>query len=287
MGNLDTGSNYAYHTLAYLPAGHSLFASCNNIYTRTLRREICKRTLIVIGLTSPEHIVSCSANQCLYALDWVYRGLSCEILRIDSYNGKVVKNWETCEGGGRLSVGSDTNVIFNIDKRAQLNEYTADGDFLRMINLTSGTNIVRAWHSLKLDSGLFVVCHDKWRRICLLSIKDSSELAQHRFDTEVLTTFGGECEHRMNVVFLRCPMYLAVDKDGLILVCDSIAKRILVLNSCLEKQRDLAPNENTVLSPWRVCIDESKGRYLVAENKRILSCKKLSDGNLDWRTLLG
>src|SRR6218665_1967934 len=153
----------------------------------------CKRTLTVMGLTNPEHIVSCSVYQCIYAFDWSYQGRACEILRIDPHIGKVVKNWETCEGGGRLSVASDTNIILNINQIAQLNEYTADGELFRMINLASGTDIVQAWHALKLDSGLFVVCHgdydDPRSRVCLLSIIENSLLFQQRLDTEVLRTF--------------------------------------------------------------------------------------------------
>src|SRR6218665_2794563 len=207
----------------------------------------CKRTLTVSGLTNPEHIVSCSVYQCLYAFDWSYRGTACEILRIDPHIGKVVKNWETCDGGGRLSVASDTNIILNINRRAQLNEYTADGELFRIINLASGTDILQAWHALKLDSGLFVVCHGEYddprSRVCLLSITDNCcGFVQQRLDTEVLRTFGDDYRQPFNN--LRRPMYLAVDKDGSILVCDAGSRCLLLLNSCLEKARLLLPEEN-------------------------------------------
>jgi len=249
----------------------------------------CKRTLAVRGLTNPEHIVSCSVKQCLYAFDWSYRGIACEILRIDPYNGKVVKNWETREGGGRLSVSSDTNIILNINYKGQLNEYTADGELLRMINLTSGTYIVQAWHALKLESGLFVVCHggydDPRGRVCLLSIIDNyGGFFQKRHDTEVLATFGDDYGNPFNL--LKRPMYLAVDKDGSILVCDAGSRRLLLLNSCLEEARLLIPEESAGFLPWRVCVDESNGRYLLADYNRVQSCKLLSDGSLDWQNCL-
>src|SRR6218665_1296284 len=248
----------------------------------------CKRALTVSGLTNPEHIVSSSVYQCLYAFDWSYRGMACEILRIDPHIGTVVKNWETHEGGGRLSIASDTNIILNVNNKAQLNEYTADGELLRMINLASGTYIVRAWHALKLDSRLFVVCHggydDPRSRVCLLSIIDNfCGLFQQRLDTEVLRTFGDDYRQPFNN--LRRPMYLAVDKDGSILVCDAENKRLFLLNSCLEEARLLIPEENADFLPWRVCVDESNGRYLHAEYNRIQSCKLLSDGSLNCQTV--
>src|SRR6218665_2904179 len=247
----------------------------------------CKRTLAVRGLTNPEHIVSCSAYQCLYACDWSYRGMAFGNLRKNTYKRREIRNWETCEGGGRLSAASDTNIILNVNNKAQLNEYTADGELLRMINLASGTDIVQAWHALKLDSGLFVVCHgdydDPRSRVCLLSIIDNSLLFQQRLDTEVLRTFGDDYGNPLNI--LKRPMYLAVDKDGSILVCDAGTRRMFILNSCLEEARLLLPEENTEVLPWRVCVDESNGRYLHAEYNRIQSCKLLSDGSLDWQTV--
>src|SRR6218665_1408623 len=156
-----------------------------------------------------------------------------------------------------------------------------------MINLASGIDIVQAWHALKLDSGLFVVCHgdydDPRSRVCLLSIKDYSGLVQQRFDTEGLMTFGDD--HGNNFNILKRPMYLAVAKDGSILVCDAGSRRIFLLNSCLEEARLLLPEENTEVLPWRVCVDEFNGRYLHAEYNGIQSCKLLSDGSLNCQTV--
>ena|SRR6218665_3760927 len=85
--------------------------------------------------------------------DWL------EILRIDPHIGKVVKNWEACEGGGRLSVANDANIILNINLRAQLNEYTADGEF-------TAKDKPDFWH--KYTSGVACLEIRQWP-ICYLS----------------------------------------------------------------------------------------------------------------------
>lgn len=76
----------------------------------------------VDGMTNPEHIASCSVNNCLYAFDWKFKNQSSEILRINSIDGNLTKTWEVYEGGGRISIAGDTNVILNINYKAKLHE---------------------------------------------------------------------------------------------------------------------------------------------------------------------
>ena len=122
-----------------------------------------KRNITVDGMIHAEPIVSCSENKCLYTFvrnfekaltvnlgndpakeNYNFRAQTPfnAMLRIDPSNGKLVKDWEVVEGGGRLSVANDTNVILNINYEAKLHEYTADGELIRVIDLALGTGIL-------------------------------------------------------------------------------------------------------------------------------------------------
>lgn len=121
----------------------------------------------VEGMTDPEHIVSCSLSSCLYAFDWEYLEQLPAILRIDPTNGNLPSTWNISEGGGKLSIASDTNVILTLNDASMLHEYTTKGELIRKINLGHGTGITKAWHAVKLNNGLFVVCHGDFGKGCV------------------------------------------------------------------------------------------------------------------------
>lgn len=152
-----------------------------------------KRQMKVDGTRDPEHIVSCSIINCLYAFD---QG-QLAILRIDPTNGNQTKICIVPEGG-RLSIASDTHVILNIDSEAKLREYTIDGSLVREINFGWRTSIKEAWHAVRLSNNLFVVCHsnndDLLHRVCLISIKENTGTVKGTYEVKMQAKFGKKAQ---------------------------------------------------------------------------------------------
>lgn len=226
-----------------------------------------KRRMEVNGMTKPKNIVSCAVNNCLYVSDVCYQRKSSAILRINPTDGNLIKTWNINGCGGRLSIASDTNVILNMNLEAKVQEYTAYGKLIRIINLDSvRTSIFRSWHAVKLDSGLFVVCHgshnDVLGRVCLLSIKTTTSTPGRTDDVQVVKVFIGR-KLESNRIW-REPTYLSVDKEGLILVSDVSCKAVL-LSSNLDEPQILVSGEDGMKISWRTCFVESTGRWFVAD----------------------
>lgn len=231
--------------------------------------------MTVRGMTTPEHITSCSVNYCLYAYDWAYKGQLPAILRISPLNGNLIKTWDVIEHGGCLSVASDTNVILNINHEAILHEYTADGDLIRKINVGLGTGIIRTWHAVKLPSGLFVVCHgaeaDPWNRVCLLSVKSTTNTVGGLDEVEIMKSLG-EALGESTSTFVG-PSYLSVNKKGSILVTNILNSRAVLISSNLDAPQILTSDELGMLLPRRTCFDESTGQWIVADYRTFVMCR--------------
>lgn len=242
-----------------------------------------KRRMKVDGMNDPECIVSCSVNNCLYAFDWKYKGQEeiSEMLRIDPANGNLIKTWNVNGRGGRLSVASDANVILNINFESGLHEYTANGDLIRKINLDPDrTGIFRAWHAIKLNSGMFVVCHgdydDPKARVCLLSIIANTCSIPGRTDkVEILKVFGGDKGESRGR--LKGPIYLSVDKEGSILVSDSPNKTVL-LSRNFDKAQIIVSKKHGLKRSWRTCFNEVTGQWFVSDHHRVMICRVKGKG---------
>jgi len=180
-----------------------------------------------------------------------------------------------------MSVASDTNVILNINHEAKLHEYTADGELVRKINLSSATGVSQVWHAVKLHSGLFVVCHwgfgDLLSRVCLLSTKRTDETPGRIDKAEILATFGEEQE---DSVRLKKPTYLSMGPDGSILVSDTSKMQVLLLSSNLVDPKILISEEHGLGLPGRTCFGESECDCFVADYHYVVVCRVV-DGKVN------
>lgn len=205
------------------------------------------------------------------------------MLRIDPNKGNLIKTWSTYGLGGLISIASDTNVILALKSEAKLHEYTSDEGLIRIINLYQG-----ARHAVKLNNGLFVVCHDGFKcclgTVCLLSVQ-ANTIALGIDEVEILAEFPKKNikksidnwiypmylsvnkegsilgideleilaefggEQKESIENWLDTMYLSVDKEGSILASVDSDKKAVLLSSNLDKQRILVSEEDGINSP--------------------------------------
>lgn len=201
-------------------------------------------------------IVSCNRNNCLYIFDHKGNDQSNDILRVDP-NGKLQKCWST--GGDCvhcLSVSSESNLILSVFDKNKLIEYSPDGVWIREINLSSDAGIRHPFHAVQLSNGDFVVSHgdDDQHTVCLVDATGKPKKAL--------------CEKcRLFIGQIISPAYLAIDRNGFVLVADRDNNRILLLDSDLEFKREILSKERHGLRyPERIFLDEPNGRLFVVEN---------------------
>lgn len=213
-------------------------------------------------LVQPFNIESSKRNACLYILDLTYEGNSNEILRIDP-NGKLITKWATGDKyGENFFVTNESNILVTCFSENKLNEYSPHGQLIREIKLIPGdSGMVHLMHAIKLPNGHFVVSHGDFRddnhRVCMVDTGG-----------KVVKSFGaksGSNDRQMNV-----PAHLAVDGDGSIMVADRSNGRVLLLSPNLNFKREiLSKDKHGIKSPFRIHLDESNGRLLVADHGRL------------------
>lgn len=226
------------------------------------------RSFEVKELVDPLDMVSCRLNNCIYISDWCGRAQPKHIYRVD-VDGKMIKKWSTGNGSGRLSVTSESNVIFTVYEENKLIEYSPDGEFIREINLDE--SILHPHHAVKLSSGNFVVCHgssfhrDLLHRVCLV---DTNGVC--------IKSFGGDRGSSMEQ--LDRPEHLTVDKQyGFVFVVDRGNSRVMLLSDDLNFTKEFISKEKlNERRPFMMTLNELNDRLFVVDN----------DGSGDGRILI-
>lgn len=212
------------------------------------------RKLKLKKLRDPQDITSCAKDNCLYVMDWIQTTIS----RV-APSGMLITKWSIAKGEGRLSVTHESNVLLTSYKQSKLSEYCSDGRLICDIKLSSedGRPIAHPQHAIKMANGCFVVSHgavsDPLHRVCVV---DSSG--------KILKSFGGKPGPTVERVNL--PLHLAVTSEGSILVADWNNSRVLLLNSKLEFKKELLSKRDGLRHPGRICLNESKGQLIAANN---------------------
>ena len=211
-------------------------------------------------LVGPVDVVSCAKNKCLYIMDAKVSGQSKEILRL-SPKGKLLQQWSTeCDGWGRLSVTAEKNVLLTVYQKNKLNEYSPQGELVREIKLDprSCTGIRHPWHAIKLASGNYLVSHGfesyDQHRVCIVDVEGN-----------VTKSFGRSSGMTSNRMY--APVYLAIDKNGFVMVADRCNDRVLLLDASLKYVKELITVQNGLRQPRRILLDDVNGRLIVADNE--------------------
>ena len=182
-------------------------------------------------------ITSCVRHKCLYMSD---TDNSC-IHRYDLAS-RATSKWPVRDEPRGLSVTPSGNLL--VACHDALLELSADnGQSVREITLQS--DIVSLYHSVKLTTGQYVLCHglnSSLHRVCVIGD-----------DGKVTRSYGQ----------LNYPYHLAVDEDSqFIFVADCSNNRVVLLSPTLEFVRYVSGG---LSFPWRLYFHQATRRLFVGE----------------------
>lgn len=201
----------------------------------------------------PIDLASSSRNKSLYIMDRNYLGNSVKVKRVDP-NGQFLCKWDVGKDYGRLSVADDSNVIlaqFYVKKGIM--EFSPDGYLIRIIKLPDA---VYPLHAVKLSNDRYLVSHgfSDLHSVCIVDANGNVE-----------KSFTG----RIGLAdqLLSYPTYLAVDRNGYVMVVDQTNCRVLLLDSNLKFIRELiSANKHGLRRLHAIALDEPNSRLCVADN---------------------
>jgi len=207
------------------------------------------------GLVDPLDIVACNRSKRLYIMDYKTADQPKTMFVVNSY-GKLLTKVRTGFDYGRLSITEDSNVILTVFWTGKLNVYSADGQLLTEMKLPP--DVVHPRHAIRLANGDFVVSHgyfdEEVHGVCIVGT--NGEVKKSYIGT------NGSAAGEINI-----PNYLAVDKDGFVLVADRRNNRVLLLSPDLKFEREiLSKSTYSERYTTRVLFNESSSRLMVVDN---------------------
>lgn len=227
-----------------------------------------KREWKIPGLQCPGDIKTWTEKDALFVIDWTEIGKRKEMHIVDR-DGISISTFTMEDDFGRLFITKETTIVEPFHDQNALVEFTAEGKETDKIPIPPETGIKGLQHAIKLNDDQFVLSHgdppDKLHRVCLVDGKGNLQ-----------KSFGGE--KGSDVDQLDVPVYLAVDRNGSVLVLDKFNGRVRLLNSDLEFQKDLVTREDGLRFPVKMELDEDKGLLYLADNDRISG--KMKDGQV-------
>ena len=164
-------------------------------------------------------------------------------------------HWSVDSGCLTMSINKKGNIVVCCFYLHKIIEYTRTGSCVReiQVNAIDGT-IFEFPHAIQVDDDRFLICHitAKHDRVCLIDSKG-----------RVMKKYGRE--PGSGIRQMHCPCYLAIDRNGFILVAE-YNNRIIQLNASLEFVRELIPRSVGLKQPWRMHLHEDRRRLYIAED---------------------
>ena len=153
-----------------------------------------------------------------------------------------------------MSINKKGNILascLNLDK---IIEYTPIGSCVREIKVNAiDETIIGVRHAIQLDDDRFLICHISIQhRVCII---DSNG--------RMLKCYGGESGSGIGQ--MDFPIYLAIDRNGFILVVDLENNRVIQLNASLEFVREFIPGSVGLKKPRRMHLQEDMKRLYIGE----------------------
>ena len=157
----------------------------------------------------------------------------------------------------KMSINKKGNVVVSCFSSNKIIEYTPTGSSVREIQVDAiDRTIIGLTHAIQLDDDRFLICHVttaySYPRVCII---DS--------DGRMMKRYGGRSGSRIGQ--MNRPCYLAVDRDGFVLVVDSNNNRIIQLNTSLEFVREFIPGSVGLKKPIGMHLHENRRRLYIAE----------------------
>ena len=193
-------------------------------------------------------LAACPSNRCLYASDHV----NASIHRVELSGSKAVKKWKVSSWPAGLSVNKAHNLVVVCFNAKILQEYTTRGSLVRQIPVQAAGS--SPWHAVQLSNDDYAVSH----------FKSSSVVSVVGVDGQVVSSYSQTSDGLQ----MKYPCDLAVTKNDDILVADSDNNRILLIQrstGCVQELR--LPVDGGIQQPTGPCLDESRGRLYVSENR--------------------
>ena len=203
-----------------------------------------QRTIKVDGMKDPWDIVA--TEDVLYVSE-----RDTNLIHRIQLPEETVSNWSVEGTGLTLSISKSGNVIVASMDPPTIFEYTSVGTFIRKILVDRiDANLVGLAHAIQLEEDKFVICHDgnTHHRVCII---DNTG--------RVIESYGGS--RGGGIGHLICPAYLAIGRNGSILVADRHNYRIVQLDSSLKYLNEFA----FLTEPFRLRLNEELGQLYVLE----------------------
>ena len=153
----------------------------------------------------------------------------------------------------KMSINRKGNIVVSCWSSNKIIEYTPTGSRVReiLVNAIDGT-IGGLQHAIQLDDDRFVICHATTQhRVCII---DSNG--------RMIRSYGGV--RGSGIGQMDWPCYLAIDRNGFILVADCNNNRIIQLNASLEFIREFVPGSAGPNRPMRMHLHEDTRRLYIA-----------------------
>ena len=171
----------------------------------------------------------------------------------------------------RMSMNKKGNVVVSCYDPDKIIEYTPTGSCVREIKVDAidGT-IVGLQHAIQLDDDRFLFSHitTKHHRVGIIDRNG-----------RMMKSYGGG--PGSGIGQMEYPCYLAIDRNGFILVADHSNNRIIQLNRWLEFISEFIPGSACLEGPWRMHLHENKRRLYVAGRYKYKSLFRLSQASMN------
>jgi len=206
----------------------------------------------------------CPVNNCLYASDWQ----NSSVHRVELSGSNAVMKWSVARHPAGLTVNRAQNLLVVSYGACMLQEFTTRGALLQNIQLQS--DVADPWHAIDMGNDQFAVSCREMLDVCLVSRKGA-----------VVRSYKGQTGSQMMKV--KYPAGLAVDKHGNILVADEGNNKLLVLDSSLTSAHEMSVSvdDGGLIGPYSLWYDQSRGRLYIGEWKgfggRVIVIDHLND----------
>jgi len=209
-----------------------------------------QRCLTVHGLGNVSDIVACAYNRCAYISDWEHSSIHKIAL-----SGDTITQWPVNDITSGLSLSLTHGVLVTCRHVLKIKEFTTDGQLVREVVMPD--DVDTPWHSVRLSSGEFVVCHgvhdDPLHRVCLVSTEG-----------HVVKSFGGPKGSSSKEI--NWPLRLAVDENEFVYVVDVNNRRVLLLSPSLTFVRQVVSRDQFTGQPLRVHVHVNRQHLYVADD---------------------
>ena len=188
------------------------------------------------------------------------------VLYVSEYEDKLIhriqlsdetsSHWSVNSRLLTMSINKKGNVVVSCRDLKKIIEYTPTGSRVREIQVNAIDKTIRGlYHAIQLDDDRFAICHatKTHHRVCMI---DSNG--------RMMEIYGGRKGSGIRQMSLPC--YLAIDRNGFILVADYFNNRIIQLNASLEFIREFIPGSVGLIYPMRIHLHENTRRLYIAES---------------------